>query len=202
MSSRSTTDSRSQKNPLEALETSVFDLERKKAPPVHLWNPPYCGEIGLQIASDGTWSYLESPIGRASLVKLFASVLRKDEDGRHYLVTPVEKIGIEVEDSPFLAVEMVVRGRGKRQSLVLRTNADDVVTAGPEHPLRFVRDMQTGGLKPYLLVRGRLEARLTRALYYDLVELGQVEAVDGDESFGVWSGGSFFAMALADELNF
>ncbi len=156
----------------------------------------------MQIASDGTWSYLKSPIGRASLVKLFASVLRKDEDGRHYLVTPVEKIGIEVEDSPFLAVEMAVRGQGKKQSLVLRTNVDDVVTAGPEQPLCFVRDMQTGGLKPYVLVRGRLEARLTRALTYDLVELGQVEAVDGDEKFGVWSGGSFFAMASADELNF
>jgi len=171
-------------------------------PPVHLWNPPYCGEIGLRIASDGTWSYLESPIGRASLVKLFASVLRKDEDGCHYLVTPVEKIGIEVEDSAFLAVEMAVRGQGKRQALALRTNLDDVVTAGPEHPLRFVKDMQTGGLKPYVLVRGRLEARLTRALTYDLVELGQVEAIDGEKAFGVWSGGSFFAMALADELKF
>ncbi len=202
MNSRSTIDSRSLKNPLEALETSVFALERKKAPPVDSWNPPYCGEIGLQIASDGTWSYLKSPIGRASLVKLFASVLRKDEDGRHYLVTPVEKIGIEVEDSPFLAVEMAVRGQGKQQSLVLRTNVDDVVTAGPEQPLCFVRDMQTGGLKPYVLVRGRLEARLTRALTYDLVELGQVEAVDGEEKFGVWSGGRFFAMASADELNF
>jgi len=171
-------------------------------PPVHLWNPANCGEIGLRIASDGTWNYLESPIGRISLVKLFASVLRKDEDGRHYLVTPVEKIGIEVEDSPFLAVEMAVQGEGTRQALVLRTNLDDVVTAGPEHPLRFVKDVQTAGLKPYVLVRGRLEARLTRALTYDLAELGRVETVDGNESFGVWSGGSFFAMASADELKF
>ena len=202
MSSRSTIDSRSDKNPLEALETNIFALEQKQTPPVHLWNPPYCGEIGLRIASDGSWSYLQSPIGRASLVKLFASVLRKDGDGRHYLVTPVEKIGIEVEDSAFLGVEMAVRGRGKRQDLVLRTNVDDVVTAGPEHPLRFVKDVQTGGLKPYLLVRGRLEARLTRALTYDLVELGQVEAIDGEEVFGVWSGGNFFAIALADELKF
>jgi len=202
MSSRSTIDSRSDKNPLQALETNIFALEQKKTPPVHLWNPPYCGEIGLRIASDGSWSYLQSPIGRASLVKLFASVLRKDGDGRHYLVTPVEKIGIEVEDSAFLGVEMAVRGRGKRQDFVLRTNLDDVVTAGPEHPLRFVKDVQTGGLKPYLLVRGRLEARLTRALTYDLVELGQVEAIDGEEVFGVWSGGNFFAIALADELKF
>ena len=200
MSSRSTIDSRSDKNPLQALETNIFALEQKKTPPVHLWNPPYCGEIGLRIASDGSWSYLQSPIGRASLVKLFASVLRKDGDGRHYLVTPVEKIGIEVEDSAFLGVEMAVRVRGKRQDLVLRTNVDDVVTAGPEHPLRFVKDVQTGGLKPYLLVRGRLEARLTRALTYDLVELGQVEAIDGEEVFGVWSGGNFFAMALVNEL--
>jgi len=202
MSSRSTTDSQSDKNPLQALESSIFALEQKRMPPVHLWNPPYCGEIGLRIGADGAWSYLESPIGRKSLVKLFASVLRKYEDGRHYLVTPVEKIGIEVEDSPFLAVEMAVRGEGKRQSLVLRTNLDDVVTAGSEHPLRFVKDVQTGGLKPYVLVRGRLEARLTRALTYDLAELGRTETVDGDESFGVWSGGSFFAMASADELKF
>lgn len=169
---------------------------------MHLWNPPYCGEIGLRIAADGTWFYLGSPIGRASLVKLFASVLRKDEDGRHYMVTPVEKIGIEVEDSPFLAVEMAAQGSGNHQQLAFRTNVDDLVVAGPDHPMRFEGEAAIEGLRPYLLVRGALEARLTRPLYYDLVELGRIENRDGADVFGVWSGGGFFAMTAADELSF
>lgn len=184
---------------LQGLEASVRRAARRGPAPVHLWNPPYCGEIGLRIAQDGTWFYQNSPIGRRPLVQLFASILRKDEDGRHYLVTPVEKIGIDVDDVPFLAVEMTVRHDSAGQVLDFQTNVDDHVTADRDHPLRFVLDPENDGLKPYVLVRGRLEARLTRALYYDLVELAVTETDGKNERFGVWSAGSFFAMADADQ---
>jgi uncharacterized protein len=145
----------------------------------------------MKIRADGVWLYQNSPIGRMPLVKLFAGVLRKDADGKHYLVTPAEKVDVAVEDAAFLAVEMEVQGSGRGQRLVFRTNVDEIVTAGPEHPLRFVAEPGSGGLKPYLLVRGRLEALVTRALYYDLVELADTDAERG---FGVWSDGAFFPM--------
>jgi uncharacterized protein len=181
---------------LQGLERVLKDAGVAAHPPVHLWNPPYCGDIGMRIAGDGTWFYAGSPIGRKPLVKLFASVLRKDEDGRTYLVTPVEKVLVTVEDAPFLAVEMTVEGVGSAQQLRLRTNTDDWVRCSSNHPLRFGADPRTGGPKPYLLVRGRLEALVTRALYYDLVALARIE---GDD-FGVWSGGAFFTMAPAAAL--
>ncbi len=182
---------------LQGLERVLKDAQGKAAhPPVHLWDPPYCGDIGMRIAGDGTWFYAGSPIGRKPLVKLFASVLRKDEDGRTYLVTPVEKVLVTVDDAPFMAVEMTVEGSGREQQLHLRSNTDDWATCGPDHPLRFGADPRTGGPKPYVTMRGRLEALFTRALYYDLVGLAVVE---GDK-FGVWSCGVFFAMAQAAEL--
>lgn len=159
-----------------------------RARPVEGWNPPYCGDIGMAIRSDGTWMFRGSPISRPALVKLFASLLRKDEDGRTYLVTPVEKVDCDVADAPFLAVEMAVTGEGNDQTLAFRTNVDDVVEAGPEHPMRFTLQQPGGGLKPYVHVRGRLEALLTRALYADLVEL----AAEHDGRTGVWSGGVFW----------
>ena len=172
---------------LEALLKAQADAGEA---PVERWNPPDCGDIGLAIKADGTWTYQGSPIGRRPLVKLFARVLRRDGDGHHYLVTPVEKILVAVEDAPFQAVEMHVEGSGETQQLTFRTNVDDIVRCGPEHPLRFAVEESSGGLKPYVLVRGRLEARLTRALYYDLVELA-VEMPGGGEAerLGVWSGG-------------
>src|SRR5262245_28773834 len=154
------------------------------------WNRSYRGATATKIRSDGIWIYGGTPIGRMPLVKLFASVLRKDADGRHYLVTPIEKVDVDVADAPFLAVEMEVHGSGREQRLVFRTNVDDVVEAGPTHPLRFAVEPRSQGLKPYLIVRGRLEALVTRALYYDLVEL----AVDDGIGMGLWSGGVFFAM--------
>lgn len=186
---------------LSGLEALLKEQSKQGHPPVHLWNPPYCGEIGLRIAGDGTWFYQGSPIGRKPLVKLFSSVLRKDADGRHYLVTPVERIGIDVDDAPFMAVEMTVGGEGRRQALTFRTHVDDIVACGPEHPLRFGIDKRSGGLKPYLLVRGGLEALLTRALYYDLVEIAAVEPGEGGGQFGVWSGDSFFPMARAASID-
>ena len=176
---------------IAGLEALIKAQSNKGMPPVERWNPPYCGDIGMKIRSDGVWLYQGSPIGRMPLVKLFASVLRKDEDGKHYLVTPAEKVDVAVEDAPFLAVEMEVRGSGREQRLIFRTNVDDIVETGPEHPIRFAVEAGSEGLKPYVLIRGRLEALVTRALYYDLVELAVTEA---DRGLGLWSGGTFFAM--------
>lgn len=179
---------------LAALEKAAREAGSRGAPPVEKWNPDYCGDLDIRIARDGSWHYLGTPIGRQRLVRLFASVLRKDGDGRTYLVTPVEKIGIAVDDAPFLAVEMAVEGEARGRSVSFRTNVDDVVTAGPDHPLRFEEDAETGGVKPYVLVRGRLEALVTRALLYDLVELAEEAEAGGESRLGVWSGGVFFPM--------
>jgi hypothetical protein len=154
----------------------------------------HCGDIGLRIRADGVWLYRESPINRQALVKLFAGVLRKEEDGRTYLVTPVEKVDVTVDDAPFLAVAMQVQDAGRAQSLSFETNLGDMVACGNAHPLRFARAEPSGGLKPYVLVRGRLEALLTRSLVYDLAELVVTEAIDGREISGVWSAGSFFPL--------
>jgi uncharacterized protein len=177
---------------LAGLETVLRSQDGRRAAPVDRWNPPYCGDIGLEILRDGTWLYQKSPIGRRALVQLFARVLRKDDDGRTYLVTPAEKVDVKVHDAPFLAVEMEVRNPGPGQSLLFRTNVDDIVLCGPEHPLRFAREAN-GGLKPYLLVRGRLEALVTRALYQDLVALAEPLMVD-DQTLGLWSNGVVFRL--------
>lgn len=161
-------------------------------PPVDKWNPPFCGDLDMRIAADGTWFYLGTPIGRPALVKLFASVLRKDEDGKTYLVTPVEKIGITVDDGHFLAVEMQQTMRDGEPVLTFRTNVDDIVEAGPDHRLRFETETETGGVKPYLAVRGRLEALVSRAVMYDLIELGEHLDIDGTSMFAVRSGGAVF----------
>ena len=166
---------------------------------MHLWNPPYCGDIDMRIATDGTWFYQKTPIGRMPLVKLFASVL-KQEEGKYFLVTPVEKVGIAVDDAPFLAVEMQAEGEGSGAVLRFRTNVDDWVDCGPDHPLRFEPEAGTGGLKPYLHVRADLWAKLTRALFYDLVERGEERDQDGTRMFGVASRGAFFPMAPAAAL--
>jgi hypothetical protein len=164
-----------------------------KARPVERWNPPYCGEIDLRIAADGTWLYRGSAIGREALVRLFASILRREPDGRHVLVTPVEKVGIEVEDAPFLAVEVETEGVGADRRLSFRTNVGDIVAAGREHPLRFEAEAGTDGLKPYLNVRGGLEALATRAVALELVALSDEQ----DGTPGLWSGGVFFPFAGA-----
>jgi hypothetical protein len=160
---------------------------------VERWNPPYCGEIDMKIAADGTWLYRSSAIRREALVRLFASILRREPDGRHVLVTPVEKVGIEVEDAPFLAVEMVVEGEGRGRTLTFRTNVGDVVAAGADHPLRFETEGGTGGLKPYLRVRGGLEALAARTLVHELAAIAE----ERDGRPGVWSGGVFFAFPEA-----
>lgn len=159
--------------------------------PVERWDPPYCGDIGLRIRGDGTWLYRDSPIGRLALVKLFASILRKDADGITYLVTPVEKVAVDVEDAPFLAVELAVSGSGTSQGLTVRTNVDDLVTIDTDHPLRFASAPPDGGLKPYVRVRGRLDALATRAVYAELVALAAENELG---VLGLWSGGVWWPM--------
>jgi uncharacterized protein len=181
-------------NPLAGLKEAAAD--GPKLPPVHLWNPPFCGDIDMRIASDGTWYYLNSPIGRKPLYTLFSRVLRKDEDGKYYLVTPVEKCGIRVDDAPFVAIRMAVEGEGKGQRIHFETNVDDHVCVSRDNPLRFEDEAGTGGLKPYVLVRSNLEALVARSLFYDLVSLG----VEKDGWFGVWSSGVFFPMKPMSEI--
>jgi uncharacterized protein len=186
-------EARDASNPLAGLK----DVQKAGGglPPVHLWNPPFCGDIDMRIAADGTWYYMNSPIGRKPLYTLFSRVLRRDDD-KYYLVTPVEKCGIRVEDAPFVAVRMTVAGEGCAQSISFETNVDDHVTVNAEHPLRFADEAKTDGLKPYVLVRSNLEALVSRALFYDVVALGVVEG----EWFGVWSEGEFFPMKRASEI--
>lgn len=184
---------------LEAL-ISRAATSGKGLPPVDRWNPPFCGDLDMEIKADGTWFYLGTPIGRPALVRLFSTVLRKDEDGRTYLVTPVEKVGIRVEDAPFLAVEVDVSGEGDSRRLTFRTNVGDVVEAGPDHALRFEDEPETGGLKPYLHVRGRLEALVARSVMYELVEHGEELEIDGQRMFALRSGGVVFPIMPADRL--
>jgi hypothetical protein len=189
---------------LEGLTAAARDAANAGAgtrglPPVHLWNPPFCGDLDMRIARDGTWFYMGTPIGRPALVRLFSTILKR-ENGKHFLVTPVEKVGIRVDDAPFLAVEMLKESDRTGPLLRFRTNVDDWVDCGPEHPLRFEPEPATGGLKPYLHVRAELWAKLTRALFYDLVAGGEEREVDGTRMFGVASGGGFFPMATADSL--
>jgi hypothetical protein len=172
----------------------------KGLPPVERWNPPFCGDIDMEIRRDGTWFYMGTPIGRMPLVQLFSTVLRKDEDGRTYLVTPVERVGIRVVDAPFVAVEVNVSGHGGEQVVTFRTNVGDVVEAGPDHPLRFVDEDETGGLKPYVLVRGRLEALVARPVMYELVERGEEIEIGGQSMFSVRSRGKVFPIMPADRL--
>ncbi len=169
--------------------------------PVERWNPPFCGDLDMEIRADGTWFYMGTPIGRAPLVRLFSTVLRKDEDGKTYLVTPVEKVGIRVADAPFIAVEMNVATRDAMPVLTFRTNVGDVVEVGADHPLRFEISGENNELKPYVLVRGRLEALVSRAVMYDLVELGDVVEIDGKDMFAVRSGGAVYPVMPADELD-
>ena len=183
----------------DGIAASVRAIKSKGLPPVHQWNPPFCGDLDMRIARDGTWFYLGTPIGRAPLVKLFSSILRKDGD-KYFLVTPVEKVGIVVEDAPFVAIDFDVSGRDEAQVLTFTTHVGDTAVAGPEHPIRVERDPETGEPSPYVLVRANLEALIDRKSFYRLVDVGSHHDVDGASWFGVWSGGAFFPIITSEEL--
>lgn len=169
--------------------------KKKGPPPVHLWNPPFCGDLDMRIARDGTWFYLGTPIGRHQLVRLFSSILKKEGDA-YFLVTPVEKVGITVEDAPFVAVDFEARGTGRDQVLEFHTHVGDSAIAGPDHPIRVDRDPETGEPSPYVLIRANLEALIDRKSFYRLVDLG----AHHDGWFGLWSSGRFFAVIPSTEL--
>ncbi len=179
----------------DSLAESVRALQGKGLPPVHKWDPPFRGDLDIRIARDGTWYHEGGPIRREGLVRLFASILKKEGD-RYFLVTPVEKVGITVEDAPFVAVDVEAEGDGAAQELIFETNVGDRVVAGPETPIRVERDSETGEPAPYVMVRAGLEALIDRKSFYRLVERGCVE----DDWFGLWSGGAFFPVIPADEL--
>ncbi|QGX99927.1 DUF1285 domain-containing protein [Roseovarius faecimaris] len=177
------------------IESSAKAVQQKGLPPVHLWTPPFCGDLDMRIARDGTWYYEGTPINRPGLVRLFSTILKR-EDGKYYLVTPVEKVGITVDDAPFVAVDFDVAGEVKEQTLCFETNVGDHTLAGPDNPIRVTRDAATGEPSPYVHVRAGLEALIDRKSFYRMVELGEHH----EGWFGVWSGGAFFGLIPSDEL--
>lgn len=183
----------------EGLAASVQAAAKKGPPPVHLWNPPFCGELDIRIARDGTWFYLGTPFTRLPLVNLFSSILRA-ENGRYVLVTPVEKVGIQVDDLPLHAVDFTVTGTGADQSITFHTRTGDDATAGADHPLIVHRAPETGEPAPQILIRPGLAARIDRKSFYRLADLGTHAPLDGASWFGVWSAGVFFPMILSSEL--
>ncbi|MEL6464833.1 MAG: DUF1285 domain-containing protein [Pseudomonadota bacterium] len=179
----------------ESLVASITAAKTRGLPPVHLWNPPFCGDLDMRIARDGTWFYQGTPIGRPGLVKLFSSILKREED-KYFLVTPVEKVGITVDDAPFVAIDFDAAGEGTDQTLTFVTHVDDVAVAGPDHPIRVERDADTGEPSPYILIRADLEALIDRKSFYRLVDLGSHH----EGWFGVWSSGQFFKIIPSDDL--
>lgn len=180
----------------ESIASSAKAAAGKGLPPVEKWDPPFCGDLDMRIARDGTWFYLGTPIGRPGLVRLFSSIIRRDGD-RYFLVTPVEKVGITVDDAPFVAVDFdPVEG-----GLEFVTNVGDRAIAGPDHPIRVTRDPETGEPSPYVLIRRNLEALIDRKSFYRLVELGVTEAHEGRDWFGIRSGGEFFPIIPSAELD-
>ena len=178
-----------------SLAASAKAAKTRGLPPLEKWNPPFCGDLDMQIRRDGTWFYEGTPIGRPELVKLFSTILWREGD-KYFLVTPVEKVGLQVDDAPFVAVDFDVTGEGEAQVLTFTTNVDDQAKAGEAHPIRVVRDPETGEPSPYVLIRRNLEALIDRKSFYRLVELG----VHHEGWFGVWSGGAFFQIIPSAEL--
>jgi hypothetical protein len=189
----------SRTNPTESLAAAARQASKKGPAPVHLWNPEFCGDLDMRIARDGTWYYLGTPIGRHELVKLFSSIIRKDDD-QYFLVTPVEKVGITVEDAPFVAIDFEVENTGPNQVLTFMTNVDDTTRAGNLAPIRVERDPTTGEPSPYVLVRANLEALIDRKSFYRLIDLGSHEPHNGESWFGVRSEGVFFPIIPSNEL--
>ena len=170
----------------------------RKLPPVEKWNPPFCGDLDMRIATDGTWFYLGTPIGRPGLVRLFSTILRREPDGSYVLVTPVEKVGIKVEDAPFVAVRVDASGKGREQTLTFMTNVGDSTSAGPDHPLRVTFRGAAREPRPYVHVRGGLEARIARPVFYELVNMAEERPTETGRELGVWSGGVFFSLGSPD----
>jgi hypothetical protein len=177
------------------LLAQIPKAEGKGLPPVHLWHPAFCGDIDMRIARDGTWYYMGTPIGRKPMVKLFSTIIRRDGD-KYVLVTPVEMVGIQVDDAPFVAVSLQVEGQGEQQVLRFTSNVEEEIVAGAEHPLRVAIDPHSAEPAPYVHVRSNLEALIHRNVFYQLVELAVTREIDGQNWLGVWSSGVFFPIGL------
>lgn len=196
-------DVKSTDNPLVSVEDTLRAImgdgkDKTKLPPVNLWNPDHCGDIGMEIRADGSWWHEGRIIGREKLVRLFSTILRKDADGKTYLVTPYEKIIVHVEDAPFLAIRVDRAGAaGPDQTLAFTTNLGDITLAGPEIMLRVETDPETLEPAPYIKVRDRLEAKLTRPCFYELAEMAVANPADGGKTLGVWSQGTLFQIGPA-----
>ncbi len=172
--------------------------EPRRLPPVHLWNPDHCGDIGMEIRADGSWWHDGVRITREKLVRLFSTILRKDPDGLTYLVTPYEKVIVHVADAPFIAVRVDRAGEpGPAQTLAFSTNLGDVTLAGPEAPIRVETDPETLEPSPYVMVRGALEAKLSRPVFYELADMATPNPNNGGATLGVWSRGAFFDIGPA-----
>ena len=184
---------------IETLKKAVQTTKSKGLPPVHLWNPPYCGKLDIRIARDGTWFYLGTPIGRPQLVKLFSSILKR-EGMSYFLVTPVEKVGITVDDAPFVAVDFDKDGEGKNQHLIFTTQTDDKMTASAENPIRFDNNPKTGEPTPYIVVRHNLEALIDRKSFYRLVDIATISQINGQDFYGVWSQNIFFPITAVKDI--
>ncbi len=182
----------------ENIAASAMEVAKSGLPPVEDWNPPFCGDLDMRIARDGTWFYLGTPIGRPALVKLFSTILRRDGE-KYFLVTPVEKVGITVDDAPFVAVDVEASGTGEGQVLRFETQVGDMFQAGSDHPIRVSYD-EAGEPSPYVLVRRNLEALIDRKSFYRLVDLGAHHDVEGVRWFGLWSNGSFFKVIRSAAL--
>ncbi|WP_415183603.1 DUF1285 domain-containing protein [Phaeovulum sp.] len=182
----------------EGLAAAATAATKKGPPPVHLWNPAFCGDLDMEIRRDGTWFYLGTPIGRQPLVRLFASILKREGDS-YFLVTPVEKVGIRVADVPFIAVDAEATGAGPTQTLTFTTNVGDTVTASADNPLRVTRDA-TGEPSPYVHIRRGLEARIDRKTFYRLIDIASHAPHQGEDWLGLWSAGTFFPIIPMTEL--
>lgn len=194
------TDSKKTAQPTaDGIAQAATNASKKGPPPVHLWNPPFCGDLDMRIARDGTWFYLGTPIGRKPLVKLFSSIIRRDGDD-YFLVTPVEKVGITVDDAPFVAVDFELQNAGPDQTITFKTNVEDSATAGPDNPIRVEKDAQTGEPSPYVLIRSNLEALIDRKSFYRLVDIGEHMEHNGEQWFGIQSSGVFFPVIKSAEL--
>jgi hypothetical protein len=192
------TDTAAKPDPDSLIAAAQQAQNEGKLPPVDKWDPPFCGDLDMEIRRDGTWFYEGTPIGRKPLVRLFSTILKREGE-RYYLVTPVEKVGLRVEDAPFVAVDLEAAGEGAAQVVSFTTNVGDVVVAGEGHAIRVVRD-ESGEPSPYVHVRSGLEALIDRKNFYRLVDLGEAYEVDGTDWFGVWSSGVFFPIIPVAEL--
>lgn len=173
-------------------------LGTKDLPPIDQWNPDFCGDMDLRITRNGTWVYQDSQIKKERLVKLLSSVLRLETDGEYYLVTPVEKLRICVDDAPFVGVELQVEGQGREQRLVFRTNVDDIILVDADHPIRVAEDEISSEPSPYVMVRNGLEALISRPVFYQLVELAVEDHQAPAGVIGIWSCNTFFSLGQMD----